>query len=487
MKLSVKLGCLFLPFLASLCHADLQSDIEAVLSDKLLQRASVGIHMVRVGQSEGQAKEVYQHQSRTPLTPASNLKLATTSAALDRLGSEFKFRTLLYLHGQDLVLIGDGDPSFGDAEYLKKVGWKPTQVYETWAAQLKKTGVSEIRNILVDDSVFDQDTLHARWPANQIDHWYVAEVGGLNFNINCIDFLIDASQPGRVRYTTNPVTKYLTVENTCVAGANALQLGRKPGTNEIVMRGTASPAVPGPFQETVHDPAMYAGAVLADTIESAGVHVAGSVQRNRTIGQQRQRNADWKVVGVHETPLAVVLARANKDSINLYAECLAKRLGNDVAHEPGSWQNGAAAVGAFLKRAGAAPAEFKLDDGSGLSKQNAISPHALVQVLQYNYFSKNHDAFLASLSIAGVDGTLEERFRQNPDLRRRVLGKSGFVEGVSCLTGYLRARDNQWYAFSIMMNGIPYKSNTLAKSLQEKIVKALDVHASAPSTARAEH
>lgn len=488
MKLAVKLGCLFLPFLSAIGHADLRSDIDAVLADKLLQRASVGISMWRLDQPGAKATEVYQHQSHTPLTPASNLKLATTSAALDRLGSDFKFRTLLYLHGSDVVLIGDGDPSFGDAEYLKKVGWKSTQVYETWAAQLKKMNVSEVHNVVVDDSVFDQDTLHARWPVNQIDHWYVAEVGGLNFNINCIDFLIDASQPGRVRYSTNPSTRYLTVENTCVAGANALQLGRKPGTNEIVMRGTASPAVPGPFQETVHDPAMYAGAVLADTLEAAGVHVTGSVTRNRTIHTQRQRNADWKVVGAHETPLAVVLARANKDSINLYAEALAKRLGNAVSQEPGSWQNGTAAVGAFLRRAGAAPAEFKLDDGSGLSKQNAISPHALVQVLQYDFASKNHDTFVASLSVAGVDGTLEERFRPTPDLRRRVIGKSGFVEGVSCLTGYLRARDNQWYAFSVMMNGIPYKSNTLAKSLQEKIVRALDVHtATAAASARPDH
>jgi len=74
-----------------------------------------------------------------------------------------------------------------------------------------------------------------------------------------------------------------------------------------------------------------------------------------------------------------------------------------------------------------------------------------------------------------VDGTLDDRFR-GTDLRRRVFGKSGFVEGVSCLSGYLKARDGQWYAFSIMMNGIPRLSNTGIKTLQERIVKALDAH-----------
>ena len=120
MKQVVKLGCLFLLAFGPVCHADLASDIEAVLHDKLLARAAVGIEMARIGDG----REIYEHASRTPLTPASNLKLATTSTALDKLGSDFKFRTGLYLHDGDLVLIGDGDPSFGDTEYLKRVGWR---------------------------------------------------------------------------------------------------------------------------------------------------------------------------------------------------------------------------------------------------------------------------------------------------------------------------------------------------------------------------
>lgn len=482
MKLAVQLGCLLVAALALTCRADLAGEVNAVLGDKLLERASVGIEMIRLGNADGQATEVYQHGARTPLTPASNLKLATTSAALDKFGSDFKFRTVLYLHDGDLVLIGDGDPSFGDAEYLRRVGWKPTTVYESWADRLKKLGITSVRNVVVDDSVFDEDFLHPHWPTHQIDHWYVAELGGLNFNINCIDFLIDASAPGRVQFSTNPRTDYVKVENSCVAGGNAVQLGRKPGTNEIVLRGEASHAVPGPFQETIHDPPLYAGTVLADTLDSMGIHVAGPVQRNRTMRQQKAKGpaGEWKVVGIHETPLAVALARANKDSINLYAECLCKRLGHEVSQEPGSWENGTAAVGQFLRRVGAGPVEFHLDDGSGLSKQNQISPHTLARVLEYDFWGRNHDAFLASLSVSGVDGTLEDRFR-GTDLRRRVIGKSGFVEGVSCLSGLLHARDGQWYAFSIMMNGIPPKSNTLAKALQERIVRALDAHTSTAS------
>src|SRR5665213_119477 len=120
MKRVVQLGILFLGVACGIGRADVSSDIDSVLRDKLLQKASVGIEMVRLGASDGQAVEIYQHDSRKPMTPASNLKLVTTSAALDHLGTEFRFRTVLLLHDNDLVLIGAGDPSFGDSEYLRR-------------------------------------------------------------------------------------------------------------------------------------------------------------------------------------------------------------------------------------------------------------------------------------------------------------------------------------------------------------------------------
>ena len=486
MKRAARLGVMVVLFLGSAARADLQGDIDAILKDKLLAKAGVGIEIVRLGGAGGQTPELYQHAGRTPLTPASNLKLATTSAALDRFGPDFKFRTTLLLHDGDLVLIGDGDPSFGDSEYLRRVGWKTTTVFENWAERLKKLNVGSIRDVIVDDSIFDEQFLHPHWPLNQIDHWYVAEVGGVNLNANCITFVIAPTTPrARVEYGLAPNTTYVQVENGCVTGPREPQLGRKPGTNYFVLKGEMPPGAPRSFEQTIHDPPMYAATVLADTIAAAGAQVTGNVRRDRSMRAQWSKGpaSAWTIVGVHQTPLAVALARANKDSVNLYAESLCKRLGHEASQEAGSWENGAAAVGAFLKKTGVAETEFKLDDGSGLSKHNAISPHALVRVLTYDYFSKNREAYQSSLSAAGEDGTLSDRFR-GTDLKGRVIGKSGFVEGVSCLSGYLKSRDGQWYAFSIMMNGIPYKSNSAAKTLQEKIVRALDAHTNTASAQR---
>ncbi len=479
MRLSAPIVLFFLltglaPLAAS--GGDLQGEVQSILHEKLLRKTTVGIDVERLGASENQTDSIYRLEAELPLVPASNLKLITTSAALDALGADFKFRTLLVRRGDELAVIGDGDPTLGDAEFLKKAGWKTTTVFANWAEQLKKRSVTAITNVLVDDSVFEETFIHPHWPANQLDKRYVAEVAGLALNANCIDFVITPTAPGHpVGFSLDPPTQYVTVRNTCLTGTeNAVGLNRDVGTNAILLHGQTPARGTANVSVTIHDPPLFAGTVFAETLKNAGIAMSGSVRRDRSIRFQIEKDKTaWQILAIHETPISVVLARANKDSMNLYAESLCKRLGFKTAHTSGSWENGTAAVGAFLNRAGVPQSEYHLDDGCGLSKENSIAARAIVHVLTYNFFGKNRQAFMDSLAVAGVDGTLDDRFRGS-DLRRRVFGKSGFVEGVSSLSGYLHARDGGWYAFSILMNGIPHLSNSEVKVLQERIVKSVD-------------
>jgi D-alanyl-D-alanine carboxypeptidase/D-alanyl-D-alanine-endopeptidase (penicillin-binding protein 4) len=297
-----------------------------------------------------------------------------------------------------------------------------------------------------------------------------------------MDFRIGATRPGQiVTYEATPDTRYANIENTCTTGnENAIWLSRVAGGNQIVLRGETRSSLEVPVSVTIHDPPMFAGTVLAETLVKSGVRVAGSVQRDRgtheLYAQSKLSNdGAFSAVAVHETPLATVLARANKDSMNVYAEALCKRLGYEATKTSGSWENGAAAIGQFLQGIGVAKTEFTLDDGSGLSKQNTISPNAIVRVLMHNFTGAQREAFLSSLSVAGVDGTLEDRFRGS-DLRGRVMGKSGYVNGVRALSGYLKTNNDQWYAFSILMNG-PDGGNAAMKTIQERIVRAIDSNA----------
>jgi D-alanyl-D-alanine carboxypeptidase/D-alanyl-D-alanine-endopeptidase (penicillin-binding protein 4) len=489
-----RLAC-FLSFLAFALipltsRAEIDGPINAILHDKLLSHAEASIEIVHLGNSPGDGKLLYRHDSDIPLIPASNLKVLTTSAALDRLGSDFKFRTQLVFHNGDLILIGDGDPTFGDVELLSRYGWDVNTVFKNWAAGLKKMNLPGVKDVVVDDSIFETEFLHPRWPVDQVQKRYMAEVAGMNLNANCVDFFVRTTSPGQVvTALMNPSTQYVHFENTCVTGGeNAIWLSRQAETNDIVMRGQARMSTEVPVSVTIHDPPMFAATVLAENLSAAGINHTGDIHRDRTIRSQMNKaqaagEKPWVVLGVHETSIAQVMERANKDSMNLYAESLCKRLGAEVSGESGSWQNGPAAVGAFLKKIGVPETEFKLDDGCGLSKENRVSASAMVKVLTYDFFNPGSKIFMSSLSVAGMDGTLIDRFR-GTDLRGRVMAKTGFVNGVRCLSGFLHGKDNQWYAFGMLLNGLPDKTKAGVEALEDKIIHIVDADVASVAIAR---
>src|SRR5258705_7497939 len=204
--------------------------------------------------------------------PASNMKVLTTSAALNALGADFKFKTMLVQRGDDLVLIGDGDPAFGDAELLKKSGLSATTVFEQWATQLKG---KVFRHVLVDDSIFEPSAIHPRWDARQFQNKFSAEVAGMTFNLGSVDLAVKSAPGGDAVYRMTPATRYVAIRNTCVTGGRGgVIVTRQANSNEIQLKGgcTASEVTVG---ITVHDPALLAASVLAETMTAAGVRFSG--------------------------------------------------------------------------------------------------------------------------------------------------------------------------------------------------------------------
>ncbi len=448
--------------------------LRPILSDKSLARAAVGISIRRLGETPEKSEPVFRQNAGMPMIPASNAKILTTSAALHTLGADFKFRTMLVSRGRDLILVGDGDPTFGDAELLRRVDWTATTVFRQWAKGLKDAGFSAFNNLIVDDGVFDETFIHPEWPADQLDRDYCAPVGGMNLNVGCIHVSVRPTAGQLVSFSTDPETDYVRVDNSCASGgANAVILTRRPGTNQIVLKGSHPPRGKTELSITIHDPGLYAGTVLAEILRAAGMTMDGKVvregtHRRRIIGEKPE--APYVILAIHETDLPTVVTRANKESVNVYAESLCKRMGHAATSQPGSWTNGPAAIGAFLNRIGVEASHFHLDDGSGMSRRNRVSADAIVKVLEYNYHSRQRDAFIGTLAVGGEDGTLEQWFGNG--LEGRVFAKTGYISGVRALSGYLKGRDGNWYAFSILMNDL---TNTpRAKQLLQEIVKALD-------------
>lgn len=468
--------------LGSVVRADLAGDIREILQDRYMQRIDAGVVVIALGDSTRQDALLFEHQPGKPLIPASNLKLVTTGAALALLKPDFRFRTALVARpsndgGFEVAIVGDGDPTLGDLKLLEGTGWDATTVFRTWADSLRKSGITRVSRLVVDDSVFDRQFFHPSWPVDQENLHYCAQVGGLNLNANTVWFDVQPGVPGQPpTWSVKPATGYVSVRNAAVTSSkNAVWFSRDRGTNQLGLRGECSEPVLD-LRVTIHDPPMFAGKVALETFRAAGIEVADPPQRTDDVRSQLKDNVgNWRVIAIHETPLVQVLTRTNKDSVNMYAESLCKRMGFASTGRSGSWTSGTAAMASYLQSLGVAATQFKLDDGCGLSRKNAISAGAIARVLADSFHGAASKAYVGSLAVGGMDGTLDNRF--SGALRGRVFAKSGYINQVSGLSGYLRAGDGRWYAFSILMNDVPSGTNGTAKEMQERIVQAIDANA----------
>lgn len=426
----------------------LSGQIAALLESPQLRGAQVGICLAEMGRTG--IEPIYEHNADLPLMPGSNGKLLTTSAAFAKLGPKATLKTRLYRVGNNVVIVGGGDPALGDPVLCQRAGWKVTQVFRDWAAQLKKIGVNSVHNIYIDDSIFNHHFFNQKWPtpASQRLYWYEAEVGGLNFAMNCVQWSPQINANGSLSVNLIPDTSYTPITIQAQRGPNeSVWIWRPPGTNNLSLRGTVNASSNYYMQVTIHDPGLYTGAVFRHVLRESGIAVTGRVIR-KTLSAASAVDLP-QLVAVYQTPLVDILHRANTDSINLMAECLCKLLGHLATGKPGGWVNGDAAIMAYLKSIGINLQLVHMVDGSGLSHHDHIAPSVLVEVLAHDLLLPDAKVFVDSLCRPG-HGTLIYRFRGSP-AAAHIRAKDGHVTGASTLSGYLWDHHHT-FIFSVMVN-----------------------------------
>jgi D-alanyl-D-alanine carboxypeptidase/D-alanyl-D-alanine-endopeptidase (penicillin-binding protein 4) len=460
----------------------LSASIDRVIRDAKLRGTATAVSVREIG-----GGELAAIRSDEAMIPASNMKLLTSGVALRELGPEFRFHTRLLRSGGRLVIAGDGDPAFGDPDLLAatvfrnasgelREGLGVEDLLSLWVESVRRSGEA-IEEIVVDDRVFDRERTHPGWPADQLDRHYCAEVAGVNFHLNCIDLRIEPVRgggPATVREMI-PNAPWLPIENrsTSRRGGDAkhsLAVGRRPSGDGVTIAGNAATADAATVRLTVPEPALFFGRLLADRLSASGVTV-GQVR----LASLHERFDDAvEVAPPVQTPIATVLARSNRDSRNLHAEALLKRAAHARSGRPGSWEEGARLVEATIERAlGSGVARtLAVSDGSGLSRGNRVSAALLTAWLaDLHEDPATRGPFLESFAVAGRSGTIRTRFRHR-DLRQcEVLAKTGYINGVSTLSGYAIAPNGRTLAFSILMNGVRALAD--ARALQERIVEAI--------------
>ncbi len=398
---------------------------------------------------------LYDRDADVPLIPASNMKLVVISGAIDQLKADYQFRTVLAIRGEDLVVVGCGDPTLGDQKLAAEKGEAITAVFHGWAAKLIASGVRQIPgDLVIDDLVFDQSFVHPNWPADQYQAWYEAPVGGLNFNANCTDVAVQPGPRGKpAAASLVPGNRYLKISNRTTSGAkHGAWVHRPRQSDTLTVKGTvARQDRLGPV--TVRDPGLYFGSVLKTVLAAKGIAVRGEVRREKLALDDKGIPRGAHVVAIHASPLTGALRRAGRDSLGMMAEALMKLLGAK-AGGVGSWESGRAAVRSFFVKVGVQANQFVIDDGSGLSRQNRLSAAAATQVLAYMFSAPNGSfaTLRESLARPGREGTLKRRLRGEAT-RDRVFAKTGYINGVRTLAGYVQGGSGRWLAFAFFYNG----------------------------------
>jgi len=426
-------------------------------------RTQVAYRAVRLGDGA----VLGSRDAETPLLPASVQKLATSAVALAVLGGDFQFTTTLAVRGDDLLLIGDGDPVLGDPVLARRRGGSIYDTFDKWAARLVAGGTTAVKgNLIVDDGIF-RTGRHGDWPRDQHHRWYCAPAAGLNFNDNCLDVQIRLAEgvPGVV---VSPVTRGIEVINRLRVGPKHLwgvQLSRRDARATI--HGSVSQSTAAPLSVAINEPALLAGRVLAERLARAGIPLAGGILRRPVVGPDRKLPAGATLIAREATPLATVLNRANKRSLNLAAECLLLRAAAHVSGQA-TYENAATAAAKVLtEKWGLDAKQFTVADGSGLSRSNRLSPAAAVELLRRLAARPEAKAFVASLAVAGTDGTLAKRLTAH---RGRIVGKTGTLNGVSTIAGYvLDDAGAPAVAFAIFCNRVQ-GGNWRARTVQDALI-----------------
>ncbi|MFN2421145.1 MAG: D-alanyl-D-alanine carboxypeptidase/D-alanyl-D-alanine-endopeptidase [Gemmatimonadota bacterium] len=414
--------------------------------------------------------------------PASNLKLVVTAVALERLGPAYTWRTSIYgsapvgrdgtLRG-DLVLYGRGDPNLSG-----RFAGTITAVFEALADSLAARGLRRVSGaLLADESHWDTDYLRGEWESYDTLWWYAAPVGALGFNDNAVDFAVrPGSRVGeRPVVEGQPESEFWTLENRAETGppgaARTFDLRRVPGTNRIEAYGVL-PLDADPRTEyfAVIDPAGWAGTVFREVLAQRGITIEGPV---RVVSEaERSPVAAGDTIALAawiSPPLERVVETVNQRSQNWHAEMVLKTLGREIAGE-GSWPAGFRAERSALAALGVDTTAFLLRDASGLAAENLVTPRALVELLAAARRRPWGTTFLASLPVAaGSTGSLRSRFA-NTVGAGRVRAKTGFIENVYALAGYLTTLAGREIAFSVIVNQTGTAGGAAATAAIDRLV-----------------
>lgn len=427
---------------------------------------------------------LYEKNADKYFVPASNMKLLTTALALDKLGPDYRFRTTIETNGTlgadgklggNLILVGRGDPNLSNRKFpfdtKEEFEGPPEKVLAELADGVVARGVKEITGDIVgDDSYFPQERYPDGWEIGDIVWEYGAAISAIVVDDNTVTLTLTPGEKAGdpVQAEVEPSTQEFVVKNEITTTPPKekpdLRLTREPGADTVVVSGTL-PAKSSPrnLVLAIQEPAQQAAELLAQLLTQRGVKWGGKVRAQH---EPDPAEASRTVLAEHlSIPLGDAVKLVNKISQNLHAEVLLRV----AARQEGRWSNPEDLqkfAQQFYDKVGIAPDDVVQTDGSGLSRHDLVTPRAFVALLQYAQKQPWFSAYYASLPVAGVDGTLNDRMKDS-GIAGRIHAKTGSVSHVRTLTGFAETVGGRRLIFSFLSNNEVGKNHEVHDALDD--------------------
>lgn len=452
-------------------------------AEKLVQAAPVdkgewGLLIVDAATGE----VLYQKNADKYFVPASNMKLLTTALALDTLGPDYRFRTTIETNGTlstegklsgDLILVGRGDPNLSNRKFpydtKEEFDGPPEKALAELADGVVARGVKEISGDVVgDDSYFPRERYPDGWEIDDMVWEYGAAISAIVVDDNTVTLTLTPGEKAgdAVQTLVEPVEQEFSITNeVTTVGAKEkkdLRLTREPGANAVVVNGNLpAKSAPEKLVLAVQEPAQHAAALLAKLLAERGVRLDGTMRAQH---DPDPAESSRTVLAEHlSIRLGDAVKLVNKISQNLHTEVLLRA----AARQSGRWDDPEDLLKfpqLFYAKVGIGPDDVVQTDGSGLSRHDLVTPRALVALLHYAQKQPWFPEYYASLPVAGVDGTLNERMKDSP-IVGRIHAKTGSVSHVRTLSGFAETPGGRRLIFSFLSNNQQGKDHEVHDAL----------------------
>jgi D-alanyl-D-alanine carboxypeptidase/D-alanyl-D-alanine-endopeptidase (penicillin-binding protein 4) len=422
---------------------------------------------------------LYSLNANTLVMPGSTMKVVTLAAASELLGWDHQFETRIIstapiedgvLRG-DLVVVGGGDPSISERS-------ETPGVLKALARQLRDGGLTQIEGgIIGDDDLFDDRGLGSGWTLDNLPYGYAAPVSALEYNEGSVDLVIVAGavEGDPVGIHVRPEGSGLTVDNRLTtvreSRTGRLTLHRLPGSMRVIVEGEI-PAKAAPFARTasVDNPTAFFVSAFRAALIAEGVHVSGDAADIDDFLAKPDMSAARTLATHTSLPLRQLAVSMMKVSQNQYAEILLRHVGAQGA-VGASATMGAQRVRVLLKTWDIADDSYVIADGSGLSRYNYVSSDMLVRLLTHVREDPQHaGVYAATLPVAGRDGPLSRRL-SGTVAEGRVRAKTGTVDNVRAIAGYVHALNGETLMFSIIANNFTASTSVIDDAADRALIR----------------